>query len=153
MAHHLNYERAAAILIDAAYLGDEVAAKNWKVSTRTIENYRARLKEDPKLSELFHRKRAVAEVGWVSRLKRTMGAILDKATLIVESIEPVEIIETELGQQQSVNMAGLRTLIVAGKELGELALTWEMINAGDDEQDAAPAKAGANVPPRPPLPN
>lgn len=153
MAYKLNRERAAAILVDAAYMGDEEAAKKWKVTVRTIFNYRERLKSDAILSELFHQKRAVAEVNWVSRLKKTMGAILDKATMIVECIEPVMVIETELGQQQEVNMVGLRTLIVAGKELGEIALAWEMIHADADEQDDAAAKAGPSISGRPALPN
>ncbi|WP_272977124.1 hypothetical protein [Deinococcus geothermalis] len=153
MAYHLNYERAAAILVDAAYLGDEEAAKKWKITVRTIYNYRERLKTDPKLSDLFRQKRAAAEGDWRSELKRALTRTLGKATLIVECIEPVIVVETELGQEQQVNMPALRTLIAAGKDLGELALALEVLNAGDTQPDARPPAAGAGVANRPDLPN
>jgi hypothetical protein len=136
MAYRLNYERAAAILVDAAYLGDEAAAKKWKITPRTIFNYRERLRSDPKLSELFSRKRSSAEGNWISELRRALTATLQKATLIVECIEPVEIIETEYGgQTQVVNMVGLRTLIAAGRDLGEIALALQVLDAGDADQN------------------
>lgn len=153
MAHHLNYERAAAILVDAAYLGDEEAAKKWKITVRTIYNYREKLKTDAKLSELFKRKRALAEGSWVSELKRALRTTLHKATMIVECIEPVEVIETELGQEQRVNVPALRTLIAAGKELGEIAIALEVLNAGDPDQDADPPAQGQGVAQGRPLPN
>lgn len=155
MAQHLNYERAAAILVDAAYLGDEVAAKKWNVTTRTVENYRARLKTDSKLSELFARKRAAAEGNWASELKRGLMATMRKATMIVECIEPVVVVEDpETGfQTQEVNMPALRTLIAAGKELGELAIALEVLNAGDPDQNADPPAQGRGVAPDQPLHN
>lgn len=139
--------------MDAAYLGDEAAAKKWKITTRTIHNYRERLATDDKLSELFHQKNKRAEVGWASRLKATMGSILDKAAAIVEAIEPVIVIETAYGGQTNiVNMDGLKILIEAGERLGQVALAMEMIHAGD-EQDDQPATAGGTVPRRQSLPN
>ncbi len=153
MAYHLNHERAAAILADAAYLGDEATAKKWNITVRTIFNYRERLASDPKLSELFQRKTRRAEVGWAERLKVTMGSILDKAAMIVESIEPVIVVETSFGGQTNiVNTEGLKLLIDAGERLGQIALAMEMIHAGDGENDP-PAKAGETVPGRPSLPN
>lgn len=155
MAHHLNYERAAAILVDAAYLGDEIAAKKWNVTTRTVENYRARLKTDPKLSELFARKRAAAEGSWASELKRALQSTMRKATMIVECIEPVLVVEDpETGfQVQEVNMPALKTLIAAGKELGEIAIALEVLNAGNPDQDADPPAQGPGLAQGQPLPN
>lgn len=153
MAYRLNYERAAAILVDAAYLGDEEAAKKWKITVRTIFNYRERLKTDVKLSELFRIKRAAAEGSWVSELKRALSATLRKATMIVECIEPIETVETELGQEQKVNLPALRTLIGAGKDLGEIALALEVLNAGDADPYADPAAENQGLEDRPSLPN
>ena len=139
--------------MDAAYLGDDAAAKKWKITTRTIHNYRERLATDARLSDLFHQKTTRAEVGWASRLKATMGSILDKAAAIVEAIEPVIVIETAYGGQTNiVNMDGLKVLIDAGERLGQVALAMEMIHAGD-EQDDQPATAGETVPRRQSLPN
>lgn len=153
MAYRLNYERAAAILVDAAYLGDEEAAKKWNITVRTIYNYRDRLKTDVKLSELFTKKRAAAEGSWVSELKRALRTTLHKATMIVECIEPVIVVETEMGQMQEVNMPALRTLIAAGKDLGEIALALEVLNAGDADQNADAPAQGAGMEDRPSLPN
>lgn len=153
MAQHFNYERAAAVLVDAAYLGDEPAAKKWNITTRTIENYRARLKDDPKLSELFLQKRAAAEGSWVVELRRALQATLTKAAMIVECIEPVIVVETELGQVREVNMEGLKVLVGTGKALGEIALALEVLNAGDADQNATAPASGRGVAHRPPLPN
>lgn len=155
MAHHLNYERAAAILVDAAYLGDEQAAKKWKITVRTIFNYRDRLKTDAKLSELFRQKRAAAEGNWVSELKRGLTSAFRKATMIIECIEPVTTVEDpETGfQSQEVNLPALRTLIAAGKDLGEIAIALEVLNAGDPDQDADPPAQGQGVAQGRPLPN
>lgn len=155
MAHHLNYERAAAILVDAAYLGDDEAAKKWKINPRTIFNYRERLKTDPKLSELFRKKRAAAEGSWVSELKRGLTSAFRKAHMIIECIEPVVTVEDpETGfQTQEVNMPALRTLIAAGKDLGEIALALEVLNAGDADPDADAQAPGAGLADRPSLPN
>lgn len=58
-------------------------------------------------------------MGWASRLKATMGSILDKAAAIVEAVEPVISIETAYGGQTNVvNTDGLAVLIDAGERLG-----------------------------------
>lgn len=155
MAHNLNYERAATILVDAAYLGDEEAAKKWKITVRTIFNYRERLKTDPKLSELFRSKRALAEGNWVGELKRGLTSAFRKATMIIECIEPVVTVEDpETGfQTQQVNMPALRTLIAAGKDLGEIALALEVLNAGDADSNGNIQAQGSGLDNRTSLPN
>ena len=155
MARTFNYERAAAALVDAAYLGDAAAAKKWEVTVRTIELWRDRLKTDSILSEFFARKRAAAESRWSTRLQRLLGSVMDKSQTIVESIEPlVHFEDPETGLQETrVNMAALPILIKAGKDLGEIALALEVLNAGDaDPNGNAPAQ-GAGVENRPSLPN
>lgn len=139
--------------MDAAYLGDSEAAKKWKVTTRTIENYRARLRTDPKLSEIFVRKRAAAEGKWATGLKRTLGSILDKARMIAEAVEPIEVVETELGQMERVNLPALKLLADAGKDFAEIALALEVLNAGDAQQNADAPASGSGVADRPALPN
>ncbi len=53
-----NPDRAALILLDSILLGDERASEKWKVTVRTIENHRARLKSDPFGLVLRHSSRA-----------------------------------------------------------------------------------------------
>lgn len=154
MAQPFKYERAAAVLVDAAYLGDEAAAKKWKLTTRTIENYRARLKTDSVLSEFFARKRQVAEGNWSTQLRRALGVTLDKAVMIVECVEPLITEVQKDGTTLEVpNIAALDMLIRAGKELGEIALAMEVLNAGNPEQSPGVPASGPNVATGTRLPN
>lgn len=147
MARKFNHERAAAALVDAAYMGDAAAAKKWKVTTRTIELWRERLKTDPILSEFFASKRQAAESGWSTQLKRTLGQVLEKAGMIASSIEPIITKEDpETGfQEEVVNEDALLLLVRAGKDLGEIALAMEVLNAGDAEANAAHRPRGQEV--------
>lgn len=65
----LNYELAATVLIEAAYLGDEKAAERNGVSVRSLQNYRKRLASgDKQLTESFAMKRAVLSQQWGDKL-------------------------------------------------------------------------------------
>ncbi len=70
-------EKAAAVLVDAAYRGDEEAARLWGIHPRTVENHRKRLATDSELVALFERKRALAEQGWIDRFPAVLGAGAD----------------------------------------------------------------------------
>ncbi len=48
---NINYDRAAAALVDALVLGDRKAAAAHRLSVKTIGRYRARLQVDAQLSE------------------------------------------------------------------------------------------------------
>lgn len=72
-----DYDRAAAILVEAAYYGDQKAAQRWDISERTIYNYRKRAKTDEKLSDLFKSKRATFERSWADELPGSIKAGID----------------------------------------------------------------------------
>lgn len=74
---NFNAERAALVLVDAAYLGDKRAAKKWAVTTRTILNYRRRLDSDEKFSSLFELKRQAAEKDWAAEAPLAIRAAVD----------------------------------------------------------------------------
>jgi hypothetical protein len=130
----LNTERAARILVDAAYLGDTRAAEKWKITTRTIENYRARLKTDHELSALFATMRAAAEGNWKHELGRALTTGIRKLARLLEdvTIAEADTIEAVTG---------------AVKALSEIAITGEVLNAGN--ADAYPGNAA----PRPTMAN
>lgn len=48
-----NPELAVQVLVHAAYHGDKAASEKFGITTRTVENHRARLASDAHLSELF----------------------------------------------------------------------------------------------------
>lgn len=68
-----SYERAALILVEAAYSTDARAAHRFGVHPLTMENYRARLESDAVLVDLFQKKQAKLEDKWADRVN---GAIV-----------------------------------------------------------------------------
>lgn len=74
---NFNTERAAAVLVDAAYMGDKRAAKKWGITPRTIPNYRKRLETDEAFASLFELKRAAAERDWAEQAPMAIRAAID----------------------------------------------------------------------------
>jgi hypothetical protein len=70
----LNYERAATILVEAAYFGDKQAADRYGVSVRTVERYRARMDEDDELSAFVAIKKQKFEDEWADELPGAIRA-------------------------------------------------------------------------------
>lgn len=75
-----NHERAATILVDAAYLGDPKAAQRNGCSERTIRNYRDRLESDEEFAALFQKKCDVYESRWADALAEPMRAAAEFLT-------------------------------------------------------------------------
>jgi hypothetical protein len=109
-------ERAAHVLVDATYHGDAKAAEKWKITKRTVENYRARLPKDPHFSSLFASKLKHAEGGWRASRRKTLRAGLDKLSELISKATSPEHIPAVTG---------------AVKVLGELEVTAEALNVGD----------------------
>lgn len=122
-------ERAAEILVDAAYMGDSKAAEKWGVTTRTVQNYRAALEEDPELSSFFARKRQVNEQAWVSELAKALKASARKLGQWADAIE-------------NPSMEEVREIRHVFKDLSEVAITREVLRAGDGQQDTEGAGQG-----------
>lgn len=68
-----NYERAATILVEAAYFGDQKTSEKWGASVRSIQRYRERLASDAKLAALVASKKKLFEGAWAEGLP---GAIM-----------------------------------------------------------------------------
>ena len=76
-ANHFNAERAASILVEAAYKGDKRTASAWGMTTRTLRNWRTRLQADAEFSQLFQHKREQAEKNWAADAPLTIRAAMD----------------------------------------------------------------------------
>lgn len=63
-----NRERAATILVEAAYFGDQPTSDKWGVSIRSIQRWRERIDTDPKLAVLVASKKALLEGAWADEL-------------------------------------------------------------------------------------
>lgn len=131
---HLNYERAAQILCDAAYFGDTKAAEKWKITTRTVESYRSRLKTDHQLSALFGTFRAKLEGNWKSEISRGITSGARKIAAMIEAVN---------ADNPTADM--LEALTGAVKVLSEIAITTEVLNAGDAHSSSRNTEKGNSV--------
>lgn len=87
----IDRDRIAEVLVTAAYQGDKAAAQRFEITTRTVENYRARLATDPALSDLFARKRKLVEADWSAELPsaiRASVAFLARAAATADPADP-----------------------------------------------------------------
>jgi hypothetical protein len=109
-------ERAAAILVDALYLGDQTAAEKWKVTSRTLRNYRERLATDPVFSAIFHEKRQASGALWAADLARALSAGIRRLAEFAERASEPDL-ET---------VRELRGIV---RDLAEIAIIREVLDA------------------------
>lgn len=74
---YLDYDRAAIILVQAAFYGEKQTAKEWGIHPNTITNYRKRLANDQELVEIFNEKKAAFEADWFSEIPGTIKIALN----------------------------------------------------------------------------
>lgn len=130
-----NRDRAANALADALVMGEADAAKRNGITERTLRNYKARLPNDPELSALFQKKKAVVDElrdrereAWGVERRMFLTKAIKKLGEIVEKADSVEHIHAIAG---------------AVKIVGELDITKSAL--GDDEP--ASAFEGGEAPP------
>lgn len=75
-ATKFNAERAAVILVEAAYKGEKQAAKDWGITTRSLRNWRRRLDSDESFSAIFRHKKELAEKDWAQDAPLTIRAAM-----------------------------------------------------------------------------
>jgi len=128
-----NPDRAAKILVDAAAMGDRKAAERWKVSERTVRNYRAALSTDEKLAATFTETAHEAERSWHLIRNRFLRDVTEHLRELCLKAEP--------GQIKDVREAI--------KDIGELDLAREAlgVSSGDSQQGPTlPASPGGDAP-------
>ena len=111
-----NHERAATVLVDAAYMGDKGAAKKHGVTTRTIRRWRERLDTDVYLSSFVREKKILVDQGWASELPSAIRAAI---RFVRESAK-----ESKLGDPRATDSVASALEILA-----EVALTKEILDA------------------------
>lgn len=125
MAQKFPYERASSILAEAEIFGDKRTASRWRVSERTIGNYRARASEDAKLSESFLLKKRMLLLDWQQDATKSLRIGL--ATL-----QELTALRDEPDENNRVRTKGLADEIhaTAGalKIVGELKIQYEALN-------------------------
>ncbi len=88
----VDIDRAAEILVQSIYQSDKQTAREWGISTKTIQNYRKRMSEDDSLSIAFQRKRELVESSWVDKIG---GALLKTINFIERASEEMDTSDPE----------------------------------------------------------
>lgn len=119
--------RAIRVLVDAATLGDRQAIANWKISERTLRNYRERLRDDPEVAAACRQKAQQDDLEWGAQRKAFLGEGIRKMReLIAEA-----------------TIADLHAVTGAVKIVGELQVTVDTLNVGTRDDRAGAPDAGA----------
>lgn len=121
----INKERAARILVDAIVMGDKTAADRHKVAEKTVQRYRARMREDEELSALVRQKGREAEYTWHFARARFLRNTLDKLDEMVKA----------------ATVADMPNVIEALKAAGELDLATEALGVGSRSRQPSPSPA------------
>lgn len=124
----LRQERTAHILADAAVLGDQLTAKRWGITPRTVQNYKRLLGKNEALTDLYRKKLAVYEKQWGDEGLRFLRRAIAKLDELI----------AQAGVEHIHQVAG------AIKIVGDLGNARELLNGG--QRDGAP-EPGEEVPP------
>ncbi|MCE5419172.1 MAG: hypothetical protein JJ713_00050 [Acidithiobacillus sp.] len=118
----LDYDFAATVLVECLYSDDAKIAHRYGITVRTIQNYRARMRKDARLSQIFAAKKAAFEREWASELAPAIREAIKFLQQAARSADP--------GDPEAIHA-------VAGalKILSEVSMTREVINARLAAQD------------------
>lgn len=134
-----NQEFAATVLIAAVYTSDAVACQQYGVTERTLQRYRKRLSEDPKLSELVATKKALLDKEWaqdfIAPLKRG-------AQFIAEAFEACRA-----DPQYKKNPVVIQAVAEAVRLCADVVLTNKAIDAQFSDQDQPESQLSQEIPP------
>jgi hypothetical protein len=126
---------AARILVDAAMLGDEAAAKRHNVSTKTVSRYRALAATDDNLSKVVGQASKLASREWASDLGAAIKGQIGFLKRAAQEADPK-------------SPAAVHAVADALEILADVALTSEMLDArlaeqadSDREEDRPAASA------------
>ncbi len=112
----VDIDRAAMILVEAAFFGDVRASEKWGIHKRTVENYRKRLEDDNRLVALFHLKREAFLTDWIETLP---VAIRAGTQYLIESFQVANRGDPEV----------IHAVAGAMKVMAEIGITKEMLDA------------------------
>ncbi|WP_019585251.1 hypothetical protein [Deinococcus apachensis] len=122
--------RAARALVDAALLGDATACTKHEITLRTLQRYRAALDDDEELSSFYSQlSRAVTTQNWAQELNITLVTLVRRQ----------EEIARDLRNPTAENLSAITGAI---KALAEIAITREVLGAGDGQPDSGDPETG-----------
>lgn len=111
----LNKERAAMVLVEAFFFGDQQAASRYQLSLATIKNYRTRLNTDKELSSFFHLKKQAFESDWIEEIP---AAMRQGIRFLIKSFQESDYTDPQV----------IHSVAGAMKIMAEIGLTKELLN-------------------------
>ena len=123
-------ERAARLLVEAALHGDVKVSEQAGITRQTIHNYRKALSEDADLLRLFIQySNELLTRTWADELESALTLTI---TTLVQHISGLESFTPE----------SIKAITEALKALSEIAMTREVLNAGQSEQNQTITSSG-----------
>lgn len=115
MSSFVDLDRAALILVEAAFFGEKPTAKRWGINISTVRNYRARLHTDSDFANLFAlKKRDFEQANWAGEIP---AAIRNAVRFLERAAQEIEV-----SPESAHAIAG------ALKILAEVQLTKEILD-------------------------
>ena len=92
-------DRASAMLAEAEYFGDRFACDKWDITSRCLYNYRAKLKTDKTLSDLFVLKKRILAIDWKSSTVKTLKITCERLNRLIPTAnrEDADLIHAIVG--------------------------------------------------------
>lgn len=102
-----NPERAARVLVEAEAIGNDLkAAKQLKISDRTIRNYRKALTTDEEFAELFRKYSEEELRGWRLARVRALRRANERAVDLLEKEKDLDKVTRFIEKTGGVDIAG-----------------------------------------------
>lgn len=76
MSATFDYTFAAQVLVDREAIGNAAAARRYDITSRTVQNYAARLRTDPELQEAVQTTIEALSRSWQPAAHRALGQIM-----------------------------------------------------------------------------
>lgn len=124
-----DYERAAMILAEMPFNDDATLSQRYKISIRTLERYRSRLRTDEKLAAFVAAKKAALEREWANELAPAIR-------------EAIRFLQRAAREAHPGDPNAIHAVAGALKILSEVSMTKEVIGArlaGTDRTQRAEA--------------
>lgn len=76
------------VVLDAVFSSDQEVADKYRISPRTVRNYRKAVQEQPELAALFLHKKSLREQAWAHEIPQAVKAGLEWLGKSIPTLEP-----------------------------------------------------------------
>lgn len=76
------------VVLDAVFSSDQEVADKYRISPRTVRNYRKAIQDQPELAALFLHKKALREQAWANEIPQAVRAGLEWLGKSIPSLSP-----------------------------------------------------------------